>query len=321
MKWLGVLIGLQAAQFVMAGAAFVDIPNGLAFPQDLNGLQFQYVHEYDDPGLGYSLRYQGDSTHKIDIYIYNLDMDVPNGTTSEMVKKESRSVSRIVSIMQERGEYEDVKSLTKTTTPLSGKIRFIKESYQYTEKGKEKLSESYITGYKGNFFKIRFTYLAKDRSKAKQYAKAMVAGLISVMEREPSEARLALESAKLFQADPSSSAGRFAASQVMMYVSETEGFTVSLHSAIFPWFLEDEKPKNNHLLFQAYLAGALEYLLTNKLSEGGSAEGFSAMLDVYAHLRKSKDIDKIEQLDEWLSSVDRKQLFTEVINAETKGAE
>lgn len=319
MKWLGVIFGLLAVRVALAGAAFVDIPNGLAFPQDLNGLQFQYVHQYDDPGLGYSLRYRGDSTHKIDIYIYNLDMDVPDGVTNEPVKKESRSVSRIVSIMEERGEYEDVKSLTKTTTPLSGKIRFIKESYQYTEKEQDKLSESYITGHKGNFFKIRFTYLAKDRAKAKQYANAMVSGLISVMEREPSEARLALESAKLFLADPSSSAGRFSASQVMTYVSETEGFTVSIHGAIFPWFQDEDKPKNSYLLFQAYLAGALEYLLTNNMSEGGSEEGFSAMLKVYDQLRKSNEIDQIEQLDEWLPSDDHKALFNQIITAEPQG--
>lgn len=321
MKWLGVVGGLVAAQFAIAGAAFVDIPNGLAFPQDLNGLQFKYVHQYDEPGLGYSLRYMGDATHKIDIYIYNLDMDVPDGITNEPVKKESRSVSRIVSIMEERGEYDDVRSLTKTSTPLSGKIRFIKESYQYTEKGQEKLSESYITGHKGNFYKIRFTYLAKDRAKAKQYAKAMVTGLIGVMEREPKEARLALESARLFQSNPASSAGKFAGAQIMTYVFETEGFTVQIPVEVFPWLQEEDSPRSSHLLIQAYLAGALEYLLENKLSKGGSEEGFSAMLDAYILLQKSDNVDKIGELEDWKTSNDRKALFNSIMSAEPKEEE
>lgn len=320
MKKMGlVLVGVLIAVSSFGKPAYVDLENGLIFPKKLKGLTFESFHAYDEPALGYSLRYAAGSWHKIDIYVYNLGHDeIPDGPNSEVVKKEARSVSRIVGSMQEDDSYDDVRKLGKTTTPLGGPVRFIKESYQYSQNDIKRLSESYITGYQDNFFKIRFTYHAEHRVRAKKVSDATVKGLIEVMTAEPNRKKTVLNAVAVFKTTPASAAGKSAGEQLMKYATESEAFTLDLPAGVFSWETGDELPENANLLFYGYIAGALEFIHVNGVTRGGQTEGFSLMLDTYVTLREQNEIVKIAKFEEWLSNDDRKALFKTINEAAMK---
>ena len=288
----------------------VDMEAELIFPMKLSGMITLEPHFYDNPDLGYSLRYAKDEWSKVDIYVYNLGLpEIPNGPNSEAVKKESRSVSRIISSMQDDDRYTNVKKLGKTTTPMSGKTRFIKESYQYTQDGSGRLSESYITGYNNHFIKIRFTYAEKRRSEAKKVAKELLEGLVGLMESNHDEKTMALAAISVFLSDPSSKAARASIQGAVDYAIETEVFTISIPAEIFPWTGNEVEIENSELLITAYFAGVMSFIVPNELDRGGEVEGFTEMLTTYQALREKDEIQKISELDAWLLEDDKMALF------------
>ena len=307
------------------GLAFpqlVDMKAGLVFPLKLSGWLCLDVHRYDDPELGYSLRYKKDEWNKIDIYVYDLGhSEISNGTDSEKVKKEARSVSRIINQLEQDDSYAGVRKLGKTIAPLSGRIRFIKEAYQYTElqhksagDSGQRLSESYITGYNNHFVKVRFTYDVKQRAVAKKVAKDLVQGLIGIMQSDHDQKTMALAAIKVFGSDPLSDAGRLAMQGLIEYAVETEDFTISIPDGIFPWIDKEKKVENAGLLFAGYFVGVMSYIIPRGLESGGEVEGFSEMIEIYRKLRDEEAIQKIPELEEWLTVEDTRALFRTLVD-------
>ena len=160
-----------------------------------------------------------------------------------------------------------------------------------------------------HFIKIRFTYSAKKRSAAKKVAKELLEGLTGLMQSNHDEKTMALASIKVFRADPSSKAARVSIQGAVDYAVETDDFTISIPSDIFPWTSKEDTIENSELLFAGYFAGVMSFIIPNKVDRGGEVEGFSEMLTTYQALRDNEAIQRITKLDEWLMEDDKKALF------------
>ena len=103
----------------------------IVFPPMLAGMKFMGVLKYDQPGWGYSVRYQGRHL-KADIYIYDGGLNnIPNGCGDECVKEQASSIFKTLKFMQEKGLYDQVKSLDSGVRPQKGAIRFLWNKYQF----------------------------------------------------------------------------------------------------------------------------------------------------------------------------------------------
>jgi hypothetical protein len=174
---------------VLAGAGeeeqsfgYKDAETGLAFPKTLAGLSFIGVHRYDEPGLGYSVRYEGKNELKADIYVYDNGLpNVPTGHESALVKAESASIVRQLGMMEKRGFFRDVKSVETGAVPKEGAVRFAWQKFDLVQVGEKakvldeaKVTESFVTGFAGKFLKMRLTY-SKAKAQDGQGVSALLA--------------------------------------------------------------------------------------------------------------------------------------------------
>ncbi|MFC1497356.1 hypothetical protein ACFLS1_02640 [Verrucomicrobiota bacterium] len=168
------LLGFVLSVRIMAVAADAPIYKhededlGISYPETLAGMEFVQVCEYEDPRLGYSVRYQGQNLIKADIYVYDYGlMGIPNGCDNKPVKSESVSIGQAIKAMVKEDKYTRVQNVCTGFKPQKGPIRFIWNKYQFShviekdddgDYGGVRLSEGLITGFNGKFVKIRLTY-------------------------------------------------------------------------------------------------------------------------------------------------------------------
>ncbi len=154
-----------------ARAVFVDHEIGIAFPKSIASLTFEGREQYDPPELGYSLRYQGPSLIKADIYVYDKGYrDIPEGAASEAVRAEFAEVIEAIALMEARGAYREVEQLGTQMKSYGQRTReylWARYGYQQTPGAGvvyegDRISDTYLSGVRGKFVKIRMT-VRKDR--------------------------------------------------------------------------------------------------------------------------------------------------------------
>jgi hypothetical protein len=176
--WCAVAVALAVALGVTVDACaaddkpFVEEQSGLEFPAKLGSLARQSTRKYDQPGMGVSIRYSAPRLMKADVYVYDLGEDQGTGIDSESVTKHFTVVKEQVSVMQKRGEYQDVKTVYDGTLKLhspAGPVPMLYATFNYTEtptaeqgKASKRTSHALLTAYNGKFIKIRFTYMADE---------------------------------------------------------------------------------------------------------------------------------------------------------------
>ena len=167
---------------------FVDSTIGVHFPKDLGGIKYQERNTYDQPGLGYSIRYQDESLLKIDIYIYNKNLEeIGTGIESQTVKDEFEATLKIISYMEKQGAYKRVKVIDKRTIQI-GQIEYYWARYEYQQAESEethylgdRISETYLTGVNNFFIKVRLTYKKIDNEKKKAIKDKFLIGLSDLL--------------------------------------------------------------------------------------------------------------------------------------------
>ena len=98
----------------LPSAAHKDMSLGIVFPKTLGGLELCEVNEYQEPGFGYSLRYERADLMKADIYIYDKGIpDIPTGCNNKVVKSEADTVRKIFEIILSR--HNQISKVEKTT--------------------------------------------------------------------------------------------------------------------------------------------------------------------------------------------------------------
>ncbi len=170
------------------------------FPEHVGDWTLKGVRIYDDPGLGFSLRYQlPQSSDKFDIYFYNNGQTDLGTGLSEVVKREFATVFASINLMGRRGFYADISKpqFGQGTIDLTGEtvpFLFGHVTYRQTEKGDAILgtqdpglrqSFTFLTAYKGRFFKVRFTVLSDDYDPAFQRFNHIMAELERSFDKTP----------------------------------------------------------------------------------------------------------------------------------------
>jgi len=183
---------------------WADKQLGVAFGGTLAGLKFSGQHAYDNPKLGYSLRYQGTDLTKADIYVYDMGISgIPNGHDNKLVKSQSDSVGRELLIMQQRGYYNRVKQLGKGVVG-TGPIRFAWTRFEFFQtpgRGRTagmRVSESFVTGFGGKFIKIRLTYKKDNLAEGGKISPRLARDLADLLReaitiRDPKQAKFVIE--------------------------------------------------------------------------------------------------------------------------------
>lgn len=139
---------------------------GVTFPERIGMFALQGREEFQEPGMGYSLRYHDEHLFKVNVYVYDNDLtDIGNGIDSKRVTEEFASVLSVFSIFEKMGKYKDVKRVDKGTTEYPhGSLQFLWSRCQYRQSAGEgvaylglRVSETYLSAKSGKFVKVRLT--------------------------------------------------------------------------------------------------------------------------------------------------------------------
>lgn len=136
----------------LKAVAYEDAKAGFSFRNWYGALFFQEIHHYDDPQLGYSLAYASPAGTNVTVYVYDLDLQVPTGTRSELVVSQFRESAEAVRVSN---RYASVEDLTDASI-LSP--HFLQAAHVITtHEGMTVKSYTLLRGQNGHFIKIRIT--------------------------------------------------------------------------------------------------------------------------------------------------------------------
>jgi hypothetical protein len=148
----------------------------MIFPDQLAGMVRGDTinYETEHPGLGVSIAYDIPQLPiNANIYIYDLTKpDIQNGSQSDLVKDNFYQSIADVYSLDLYGEYEAVEKLSENEVHLGDtehKLKLLTASLTYIEHGVKRASHLYLTGYKGYFLKIRFTYDLEHETQGERF--------------------------------------------------------------------------------------------------------------------------------------------------------
>jgi len=164
-------------------ADYKDKATGLQFPGTIGNMRQDSVTDFekDHPGLGLGvgIGYIGANPQiYADVFVYNLKLkQIPDGSGNKVVIQQMADAERDIFLQEQRGVYSKVKKIKSASRLLgaSSDAPFALQSeFTYTQKNVAKRSFIYLTAYRNNFVKIRFTYPEKDERAGEQALQAFL---------------------------------------------------------------------------------------------------------------------------------------------------
>jgi hypothetical protein len=151
---------------VWAQSDFQDPATGMVFPAEMGKLKTLSATNFEEKsaGLGVGLNYQNpeDPRILISVYVYNLKMkNISDGADSEPVKYSFKEAESQIFAAQKNGIYKKVKKISpKKEDFANGNLldNAIFGQYSFKVKNIAMVSSLWVTGYRENVVKIRFTY-------------------------------------------------------------------------------------------------------------------------------------------------------------------
>lgn len=154
--------------------AFYDEQINIAFSESIGQLELRGKKIFSDPGLGYSVRYEDrKNSAKLDIYIYDDNLsNIASGVQSKQVQYEFIRAIQVIEYFAAMRIYRKLSEIYRGKRIFCG-VEFLSAVHQYEKAQNQgymetKLSETFITGYKDKFIKVRFTYKKNDKEKWSQ---------------------------------------------------------------------------------------------------------------------------------------------------------
>lgn len=164
------------ARGIFAQSDYTDENTGIIFPAQIANLQMLKVTDFEakEKGLGVGINYFHNEIKEIliSVYAYNLNMkDIGDGADSEAVKYCYEEAESQIFAIQKKGIYKKVKKIS-TLDPDIANSQALKNaifgSYSFKFEGNPMISNLWVTGYKNNFIKIRFSYPLKNEKEGKE---------------------------------------------------------------------------------------------------------------------------------------------------------
>lgn len=153
------------------------------FPKEIAGLTLEKVTDFEksDPGGGTGWSYRSPSA-KADIYLYTLGIpSVPSDLDAPLLSEHMLSLIESLYIVEQRGYYSQVQTVLKGEKTAIGQIPVWHAELTYTEEGIPRVSHIYLGAIKGEFFKIRYTYLASGKENEEKRLNEFLQGLGKVL--------------------------------------------------------------------------------------------------------------------------------------------
>ena len=152
-----------------ANAAFHDESIDLTFPPKLSDLDFAGKETYPLPELGYSIRYVLSNLVKLDIYAYDKGLpNISDGVSSAVVIDEFSQTVNALQALEDMGKIKNLKKLDEGIRELKGKSgtnTFLWARHTHEQCREDgvvssdpRVSETYLTGFRNKFLKLRITY-------------------------------------------------------------------------------------------------------------------------------------------------------------------
>lgn len=130
----------------------------LVFPKTLAGVPFRdlEVYEVKHPGFGVGYLYENEET-QLDISVYDGDYgEITDGIFFDGVHLQFEEAKEQIAAIEQQGFYKILKVVTDDWIQVGGHP-FLYFSYIFENGYKQKASYLMLTGYDGNFLKVRLT--------------------------------------------------------------------------------------------------------------------------------------------------------------------
>ena len=130
----------------------------LVFPKAIAGIPFRNLEVYESkhPGFGVGYLYEDDDT-QLDISVYDGGYDeIAEGIFSEGVHLQYEEAKKQIIAIEQQGFYKIINIVTDDWIQVGGQP-FLYFSYTYENGLETKSSYLMLTGYDGNFLKVRLT--------------------------------------------------------------------------------------------------------------------------------------------------------------------
>jgi hypothetical protein len=157
---------------IKKGSSYEDKAIGIVFPNRIGDLELNHITKFPQPGLGYSLRYLYTFPLwiKVDLYIYNKQLpSIPDGIYNNVVNVEFFAIRKDI---ENYNNYQNVKKISVGVLPHNTPFQFLWSCYEFFQLPQPGVrysgpvvSESYLTGFRNHFLKVRATYW-KEREEA-----------------------------------------------------------------------------------------------------------------------------------------------------------
>ena len=185
-----------------AADPFTDAGTGIAFPETLGSLPRQKAHRYKDPKLGMAVAYHDKSILRANVYVYDFgEEDIADGVASEAVKEQFALARKDIENAAARDYYKDLEKLAEATAEVQtpgGPRSFLSASFRYAQAPGPRVrflgtnvSHLLLTGYRGKFVKVRFTYPEEKKAEGEKALAAFLEDLGKLMpvEKEKAEGK------------------------------------------------------------------------------------------------------------------------------------
>lgn len=153
---------------------------------DVPGFEREEVHRFDDPRLGYAIEYSSPCGLAATVYVYNGGRaSIPTGRSS-ILTAEFLKAKEDIKTAQRRGTWKSVEPGTDQETRLGSgpnAPEALWVSFRLGHDAGDAKSDSYMTGYRDQFVKIRCTYLAKDQVECEAGQKRFIEAIGALLAR------------------------------------------------------------------------------------------------------------------------------------------
>ena len=162
-------------------------------PEEIGSLKFIDRTDYDQPRMGYSLRYEADQKVKADVFAYDDGLKgLKDGVESPEAKQTLANALAAMKHYEKEGRYREVKELKSGVREFKGmKTRFLWSRCSLKreeEKGggdwRTHISDTYLLVSKGRFVKIRLTVKEADLKEMEKDIDAFVEEVARAVEKE-----------------------------------------------------------------------------------------------------------------------------------------
>lgn len=174
------------AASIAAAEPYKNPATGLVFPETMAGMAKSKVTVFDSPELGVGVGYNAPGASMM-VFIYNLGMkEIPADVSSPVFKGHLDQAIGDIYQAEKMGAIQNVRRLPGsdvTTMPGKPGRKALIAAFTFRMQGKDMNSKLYLTQYKNNWVKLRYSYDAAMGDKGEEVFQKFLAELSAILDK------------------------------------------------------------------------------------------------------------------------------------------